>query len=87
MCDKQQYSSKVEAITAIHNIAKRKGQAFKTYQCDDCGFIHITSVKTDRLERPKKDRKYKPDYSREITEARKSKSEKKLKKNSKGKWI
>lgn len=69
MCEKVSYDTRDLAVKAINGISKNKKQAFRSYNCDECGKWHITSVKKNRLDRPKKDKKYREDYSNEINAA------------------
>ena len=57
MCEKVSYDTRDLAVKAINIISKNKKQPFRSYNCNECGKWHITSVKTDRLKKPKKNKK------------------------------
>lgn len=58
MCEKISYDTNREAIVHVKSLIKRKGGKYRTYTCDDCGCIHVTTVR--RIWKMK-DEKYKKD--------------------------
>jgi hypothetical protein len=58
ICDKIGYRTYKELMSAINGVAKRTKTKFKSYKCNECGLYHITSIKSGKLQKPLKERKY-----------------------------
>jgi hypothetical protein len=58
MCDKEAYENKDAATFAARGLSKRMKTALHAYTCNDCGKVHLTSIKKKKLLRKKKLDKY-----------------------------
>lgn len=63
VCEKTTYNTHNEAQNAAHHISAKTGKGMRTYRCDNCGGLHLTTAKPKVKPRSLRGQKYKDDYS------------------------